>query len=385
MTTGVIDPAAAGEDDLAPRHPAGSASSDDLAAARARLLQQRLAGRTLGRGTPAVRTKPRTGPLPLSAGQRQMWFLSRLEPDSWEYAAPLVLRLTGSVDVAVLRGAIDAVVARHEILRTRYRMDGQRPVQVIDAAGPVEFTMVDAVGADLAAREADAREVALRFCGQPFDLERQWPLRAQLIAVGPADHLLTVAFHHIACDDWSIRLFLADLRGAYLGRPLPPLTAQWADYALWEADQEAAQAAHLAFWRNELADMVPLALPTDRPRPARRDWHGAAEAFVVPDAVSRGLADLARRTDTTPFMVLLTAFQVLLGRHSSSTDIPVGHRGQRPHQAGVATGHRLRHQQPGDARPLGRRPDVRGAADREPGAHRAGVRARRRAVRQARR
>jgi len=324
VTTGVIDAAAAGEDDVVPANGSGEVQAKDLAAARARLLQQRLTGRTPSRSVAAASAKPRTGPIPLSAGQRQMWFLSRLEPDSWEYAAPLVLRLTGAVDAARLRAAIDAVVARHEVLRTRYLLDGQRPVQVIDPAGPVEFELVNAIGGDPAARESSARDLALRFCARPFDLERQWPLRVQLITVGQDDHLFTVLFHHIACDDWSIRLFLTDLRTAYAGRPLAELPTQWADYALWEAGQEAAQAAHLEFWRSELADVAPLELPIDHPRPAQRDWHGAAEAFVIPPVVAHGLADLARRTDTTPFMVLLTAFQVVLGRYTGRTDVPVG-------------------------------------------------------------
>ncbi|MFN8197122.1 MAG: condensation domain-containing protein [Nakamurella multipartita] len=122
MTTGIIEPPAAG--------------ADDLAAVRARLLQRRLAGRAPGRREPTPPATRRGGPIPLSAGQRQMWFLSRLEPDSWEYAAPLVLRLTGALDRTRLQSAIDAVVARHEILRTRYRLVDHRPVQVIDQAAP---------------------------------------------------------------------------------------------------------------------------------------------------------------------------------------------------------------------------------------------------------
>ncbi|WP_420121485.1 amino acid adenylation domain-containing protein, partial [Nakamurella sp.] len=313
------DPAAAG-------HPADD-HSDGAAAIRARLLRQRLAGRTAAAVTEPAAGRagpPRPAHLPLSAGQRQMWFLSRLEPDSWEYAAPLVLRLAGPLDVGRLRAAIDAVVARHEILRTRYRLVDHRPEQVVDPAGPVAFEFVavgDTPGAG-AGSGARAADLAYRFCGRPFDLERDWPIRVQLVAVGPDEHLLTVLFHHIACDDWSIRVFLADLHDAYRGRRPAPLPVQWADHAAAEAGRD--HGADLAFWRSELADLTPLELPADRPRPARRDWHGAGEEFTVPPAVAAAVTDLARRTDTTPFMVLLSAFQVLLARYTGRTDIPVG-------------------------------------------------------------
>ncbi len=253
-----------------------------------------------------------------------MWFLSRLEPDSWEYAAPLVLRLSGRLDPDLLAGAFAKVVAHHEILRTRYAIVGTLPVQLIDQAGSPDFELVDLTDLPAAERADAAVEMAGRFPGEPFDLEHQWPVRGKLIRLTEHDHLLVVVFHHIACDDWSVRVFLDDLHTAYAGRLLQPLPLQWADFAIWEADQESRRLRQLQYWRDQLADLVPLELPADHPRPARRDWRGAAVKFAVPPEVSARLGGLARRHDATMYMTLLTAFQVLLARYTGRKDIPVG-------------------------------------------------------------
>jgi amino acid adenylation domain-containing protein len=262
--------------------------------------------------------------LPLSTGQQQMWFLSRLEPDSWEYAAPLALRLRGELDPDRLRLAFDGVVARHEILRTRYGLDGGRPVQLIDPPGPAEFELVQLTDGTPAERAAAAAESARIFPGEPFVLAEQWPLRARLIQIDHDDHLFVVVFHHIACDDWSVRLFLTDLQALYAGEKVPPLPVQFVDYAVWELGQQANGTRHLDYWRSQLADLTPIELPTDRPRPAVRDWRGAAVPFQVPAVTSGLLRETARRCDATMFMTLLTGFQVLLNQHTGSTDIPIG-------------------------------------------------------------
>ena len=291
--------------------------------ARELLLRKRLRGAPGGRRG-SIPSAPRTGPLPLSTGQQQMWFLSRLEPDSWEYAAPLALRLRGQLDLDRLRQAFDGVVARHEILRTRYGLDGGRPVQLVDPPGPAEFELVQLTEGTPAEREIAAAESARTFPGQPFVLEEQWPLRARLIEITHDDHLFVVVFHHIACDDWSVRLFLNDLQGLYAGDQMPALPVQFVDYAMWERGQQDIQTPHLDYWRTQLADLTPIELPTDRPRPAVRDWRGAAVGFQIPAGTAGQLREIARQGDATMFMTLLTAFQLLLNRHTGSTDIPIG-------------------------------------------------------------
>ncbi len=292
-------------------------------AVREELLRRRLAGLKTG-ARAGIPMADRAGPLPLSAGQQQMWFLSRLDPESWEYAAPLGLRLRGPLEADALRRAYAEVVARHEILRTRYAMAGSEPVQVIDPAGEPEFEVVDLSGMRADDREDRARELAAGYPGIPFDLERQWPLRARLIRLAEDDHLFIVVFHHIACDDWSVRVFLGELGARYAGQALPPLAVQFADYAAWERAQEPSREAHVDYWRGRLADLTPVEVPTDRPRPPVRSFAGAAVPLHFPPDVVRRLREVARDTDVTVFMTMLAGFWALLSRYTDRTDVPVG-------------------------------------------------------------
>lgn len=159
----------------------------------------------------------RDGELPLSFGQRRMWFLDRLEPGSEEYLIPLALRLRGPLDTAAFRGALDEVARVHEVLRTRYADRDGDPVQLVDPPGPVAFRLVDLTGTgdgtkDLAARARELLEEAL--CA-PFDLSAEHPLRVSVIRAAPEDHWVALAAHHIAFDAWSTKVFLRDLDTAY--------------------------------------------------------------------------------------------------------------------------------------------------------------------------
>ncbi|MFD7617398.1 amino acid adenylation domain-containing protein [Streptomyces sp. NPDC059802] len=292
---------------------------------RAELLR-RLSGRTTEQ-QPEIPRADREQPLRLSPGQQQMWFLQRMEPDSHEYVVPLVLRLTGPLDETALRRAVDAVAARHEILRTRYDFVAGRPVQLIDPAGLVPFTATDLGSLPLDEREAEARTRAAACARVPFDLGAEWPLRVHLFRLSDHDWVLALLFHHIACDAWSTQIFARDLsascRGEQAGTALP---VQYADYAEWQAGRMDGPAlvSHLAYWQEQLRGMVPLELPTDRPRPPVRDTAGATTRFALPDELSARLRDLAAAHGTTLFTVLLTAYQALLSKYTASTDIAVG-------------------------------------------------------------
>ncbi|MBT0770089.1 amino acid adenylation domain-containing protein [Kineosporia sp. J2-2] len=293
-------------------------------AARQELLRRRLGGLRVERDE--IVRADRERPLVLSAGQQQMWFLSRLEPESWEYVVPLAVRLAGPLDAPRLRRALSAIVGRHEVLRTRYLLDGTAPVQVVDAPAELELPVDDVSGLPAGRREETALGIARREPGRPFDLERQWPLRARLIRLTATDHVLVVVFHHIACDAWSVRQFAQELGMLYGGGTLPPLPVQYADHAAHERaflDGPGLE-RQMSYWRGELDGIGTLALPTDRPRPAVRSSDGDAVRFDLGTGLSQRVADLGRRYDATPFMVLLSGFQTLLSRYTGSRDIPVG-------------------------------------------------------------
>ncbi|MFI5527230.1 amino acid adenylation domain-containing protein [Kitasatospora sp. NPDC051853] len=277
-----------------------------------------------------IRPVPRGGGLPLSFGQQRMWFLDRLEPGSDEYVVPMALRLTGPLDPAALRRAVDDTVAVHEVLRTRYVPNGGDPVQVIDPPAPADFTLVDLAGEP----DAEQRAAGLleELTTRPFDLERDRPLRVTLVRTGPERHLLVLTLHHIAFDAWSMEIYLRDLRAAYdaaaAGEPSPLRrpAVQYADFAAWQREQQAAGAIdqQLGYWQDRLGGLTPVELPTDRLRAAVRDARGDNVIVDVPPAVGTALAELAGRHGATPFMLLLAAFQVLLGRYTGRDDVAVG-------------------------------------------------------------
>ncbi|WP_406369775.1 amino acid adenylation domain-containing protein [Streptomyces sp. NBC_00647] len=299
---------------------------------REELVRARLAGARRGRRA-ALRRADRDGPLALSHGQQQMWFLSRLDPDSWEYSVPVVLRLRGPLDTDVLRRAFEALRSRHEILRTRYRLDGAEPVQLIDAPGPFDLPVDDLTGlADGPERERRALALAEAEPGRPFDLEHGGPLRARLIRVADEDHILAVVLHHVACDEWSVGLLLGELGALYeafgAGRPDPlaPVDFQYADYAAWQRSRlaDGTLDTHVTYWREQLRGITPLEVPTDRPRPATRSWAGDAVPVTLPAPLAERLRALGSAHGATLFTTLLTGYQALLSRYTGRDDIPVG-------------------------------------------------------------
>ncbi|MFD7841293.1 condensation domain-containing protein, partial [Streptomyces sp. NPDC059761] len=307
------------------------------AAAREELLRRRLggAGRSgtaaVGRRS-AIERADRSRPLPLSYGQQQMWFLNRLDPDSTEYLVPMALRLRGRLDRAALGEAWSRMSARHEVLRTRYVMNGSAPVQVVDEPRAVEPAVLDLSAHPGNEREQLALDVLREESSTPFDLEREWPLRGTLLQLAEQDHVLVVVFHHIACDAWSTRLFATELSELYqalaAGRSpgLAEPGLQYADFAVWQREHLAGERLEreLEYWRGRLDGLLPLELPTDRPRPAVRSFEGAEVAVAFPAGLAERVRASASQHGVTPFVVLLTAYQLLLARYAGVSDVAVG-------------------------------------------------------------
>ncbi|CAO5250733.1 hypothetical protein FAGKG844_500017 [Frankia sp. AgKG'84/4] len=291
---------------------------------REEFLRRRLEGRARGAGR-GIERADRSGPLPLSFGQQQMWFLDQLDPGSAEYLVPLAFRLRGPLDPQAMAQAWTGLVARHEILRTRYTFDGTDPRPIIDDPAPVDLP-VDDVAADRLDEAVAAEAVTA------FDLARDWPIRARLLRVTPDDHVLTLVFHHVAFDAWSAAVVAAELGAGYdaavdgTSAEAAALPVQYADYAAWQRRTVTGTrlARQLDYWQRQLADLQPVDLTVGRPRPAVRDSRGAHVAFAFPPRLAAGIRDLAARRRTTPFAVLLTAYQLLLARYTGQRDIAVG-------------------------------------------------------------
>jgi amino acid adenylation domain-containing protein len=275
----------------------------------------------------------RTRQFPLSFAQQRLWFLDRLEPGNVAYIIWTALPRSRPLDVGVLAASLREITRRHQSLRTTFAaVDGQ-PVQVIAAGASPALPVVDLRPLSVSAR---AREltglVARAVAGRPFDLSRGPLLRVVLVSLEENLHVLCLALHHIVADGWSLGILgqeLAALEAAFAAghpSPLPELPIQYTDFARWQRQWLRGEVleAQLGYWRQRLGGGAVLELPTDRPRPAVQSFRGAGVAVSLPAALVARLAALGRRQGATMFMVLLVAFQALLGRTAGQEDVSVG-------------------------------------------------------------
>ncbi|WP_418959817.1 amino acid adenylation domain-containing protein [Streptomyces tritici] len=305
--------------------------TEDIQALRERILRSRLEG-TVSSAAPVAPVAGRGRAAPLSPSQRRLWFLDSINPDSGEYLVPMVLRLRGTVDARALGGAWARVLERHEVLRTRYRAEGPEPVQEVTDHPGSALVHSDLRDLDADVRESRGQELVRGLARSPLSPAEGLVARAGLVTLAADDHYLVVTVHHIAFDAWSEPILWRELSLAYRAErgdadALPlPLPIQYADYAELQRTRlaDGTLADSLAFWRRQLAGLVPLELPTDRPRQAVRSSAGASLPVTVPPAVAAAVRAAAEEHDTTPFVVLLTAFQMLLSRYTGRRDIAVG-------------------------------------------------------------
>lgn len=291
------------------------------------LLQERDAAAELRIPRRAV-----VSPAPQSFAQRRLWMLEALRPGTPVYTVRTALRLAGGVDHAALRRAVNEVVRRHESLRTTFTLQDGAPVQVIADSLVVDLPVVEVQGSTHAQREAALSRCSEEELARPFDLERGPLFRTSLLRLGPDDHVLLVTLHHIVADGWSLGVLLRELSALYPAfargepSPLPELAIQYADYAVWQHEQMATPAlrGQLAHWREEVADLPALVLPTDRPRPPVPGMAGERQQVILSREVSDGLAALSQREGTTLYMTLLAALQVVLARWSGQDVFGVG-------------------------------------------------------------
>ncbi|WP_089104740.1 non-ribosomal peptide synthetase [Streptomyces hyaluromycini] len=271
--------------------------------------------------------------IPLSFAQRRLWFVGRLEGAGAAYNVPLVLRVSGGLDRGALGRAVADVVGRHESLRTVFEEVGGEPFQRVVPVGEAVPSVVW--------REVSEGEVArgvASVCGYVFDLAGELPVRVEVLSAGPAECVVIVLVHHVACDGWSLEPLGRDLAVAYgacvagVAPSWVELPVQYADYALWQRellgsadDPGSVLARQSAFWRGVLAGLPEeLVLPVDRPRPAVASHRGGSVSFSVDAVVHGRLSVLARECGATPFMVVQAALAVLLTRMGAGTDIPLG-------------------------------------------------------------
>ena len=220
----------------------------------------------------------------------------------------------------------------HESLRTRFVVENGEARRAIDPPSAGILRRISLAEHDVESREAALMDQLSAIGARPIELMVGPIFHATLFRLGPTEHVLFLVMHHIVSDAWSmgvIRHDLSILYGAFNigGRsPLPALELHYADYAAWEQRRSHREALgpHLSYWRRHLTKLPNLALPTDRPRSARRSAHGRTHAFVLGRPLADALRTLGRRENSTLFMVLLGAFGAALCKWSGQTDLAVG-------------------------------------------------------------
>ncbi|QND46293.1 amino acid adenylation domain-containing protein (plasmid) [Rhizobium lusitanum] len=271
----------------------------------------------------------------LSFAQKRLWFAQQSEPNS-AYNMPEIFRVRGAIDQPALEAALNRLIERHEVLRTRFTAAVQtftddtgttrkEPLAEIDPPAHVTLVVEPLDSGQLTERLS--RDVQ-----RPFELDREWPIRATLFRIADDEHVLCVVLHHIAYDGWSSALMRRELAASYRpsggGAPVTVVNPlQYQDYAAWQRAQTntPAFAEHVEAWRERLSDLPPaLPLPERSNLAATDDPAGGYVAFTLPESYSAQLARLCQRLNCTPTMVAHTAFTILLHRYTGQDDIVVG-------------------------------------------------------------
>ncbi|HEU4361428.1 MAG TPA: amino acid adenylation domain-containing protein [Mycobacterium sp.] len=265
---------------------------------------------------------------PLSYGQRSLWFVHKLAPESAAYTVAYAGRISGGVDVPALERAAQALVDRHPMLRTTYTERDGQPIQLVHPHWPVRIARHSLGG------ESELADWIDRETNRPFDLYTGPVLRLTLLQRSTAEHVLLLTVHHIAVDFWSIDVILDELGRLYAAErsATPPLEVEppatrYVDYAEAQIRMlEGVEGEQLwEYWRDQLSGAEPaLALPTDRPRPAVQNYRGALYRFDIDSTTTASLKRIGRAAGATPYMTLLAAYAALLQRYSGQDDLVVG-------------------------------------------------------------
>jgi amino acid adenylation domain-containing protein len=305
--------------------------AEQLSEQRRALIAQRLRRASPEAPPGSAQIGPAAGPPPVSFAQERLWFVEQLNPGTTAYVMRASVRLQGELDLEALRLALDDLGQRHDSLRMSFpeSEDGRCTVEVADRVDiPLRLVPMDpearpdVLGWARALTTADSG---------PFDLTQAPLMRAMVVQIGPDDHVLHLAMHHIISDGWSRPVLLGDWAMLYSARlglaaaaEAPPV--RYGDYAAWQRERLATALGDrdLAYWRQALSGVAPLDLPTDRPRPPQQCSTGAGYKIRFDDELVEGLRRLGREHGATLFMILLAGLHALLHRITGQRDFAVG-------------------------------------------------------------
>jgi non-ribosomal peptide synthetase component F/acyl carrier protein len=270
--------------------------------------------------------------LPASFAQTRLWFIDQMDSSGSQYNMPGMLRFEGEVDEQVIEQAFTRIIERHEPLRTVFvNCDGGVQQVIRD---DFEFTITHLKLDNM----AQVQQAAHKHATRKFDLANELMLAASFVrlankAGGDDEGILLLNLHHIACDGWSVGLLMTEFGAQYeaiqhnKANPYEPLAIQYADYAQWQRDylSDDVLTSQLDYWDQKLADMPQVhRLPLDRARPKIQTYNSARHYFGLSAARVSALSELALNGNATIFMVLQSAFSLLLSRYSATSDVCIG-------------------------------------------------------------
>src|SRR5581483_1782205 len=283
-------------------------------------------------GSPAIPSISRAQLLPASFVQQRFWFLDQFENEGAISNISEPIHLSGHLNVEALAWSINAIVQRHEGLRTIFEENDGQVIQRIIPDINIPLVSIDLQDLQPQEQEQEIKSLTDREAGYRFNLSHGPLLRILLLRLNDQEHILLFTIHHIVFDGWSFTIFMRELNTLYSSfinqcfHALPPLTLQYVDFAWWQRTwmQNSVLQQKLAYWKKYLADVSPLDLPTDFPRPPLQSYRSSQYAFSLPQELLVDLRKLCRKTGCTTYMVLLTIFQILLAHYSGQEDICVG-------------------------------------------------------------
>ncbi|MCY8823359.1 non-ribosomal peptide synthetase [Bacillus atrophaeus] len=257
-----------------------------------------------------------------SSAQRRMYLLQQMDKYTTAYNVPGVLEIQGELDIDHLLETLIRLIERHEVLRTLFADEDGTVVQKIIPMKNIHFEVDQYWAID----EAEINNLMTSFI-RPFDLQTETPFRAGVIWLEENKQLLMFDFHHIITDGISISIMIKEFGSLFAGQELEPLVLQYKDYAAWQVKQRESfvMKTHESYWLSEMKGVLPeLDLPTDYPRPEKKDYRGNHERITLNAETTAGLKKIAIDLGSTLYMVLLSGVNILLSRYSGQEDIIVG-------------------------------------------------------------
>ncbi|AFY74910.1 amino acid adenylation enzyme/thioester reductase family protein [Synechococcus sp. PCC 7502] len=278
-----------------------------------------------------IAPRPIDFPCLASFAQQRFWFVQQLFPQSSVYNNSRTLKFTQPANIKAINKALYAIIDRHEVLRTTYKMeDDGKLYQIIHSVDAINIPIPII---DLSDRHEYLEAEVRKHTNQPFNLSFDFPLRNILFKLNGEEYTLLIVIHHIASDRWSSQIFLTELNYFYetflTDQPsiLPALSIQYADFSIWQRTQFSQNKfqKQLDYWKAKLKDQVStINLPTDYPRPHISSNQGQSISITISKPLTNALKILSQSSGVTLFITLLTAFKILLYRYSHQTDITVG-------------------------------------------------------------